>query len=239
MTEHTETHNVSRSKIHAAAVKAVKAVMALEGKRTQAYKALAEQVIAMRATFTYNGMPDWTGKGQETREAVANIYADAGVPTDSLSGIQSSIRSAIRNIYAERAKVDETFAADLKRLNVNPETNAERSARGSVNQTASATSTDDMMTSTFKVPKEVAAAATQFAAAVTTKDPVACVNTALSILKDASTYDVPADPTALLMALSAVQSTAQAWADSINETVQNRADDASKIPGAVPAEATA
>lgn len=104
----------TKDNVQAALVKSLKALIVSEGKRSVALKAIAGQVVALRASFTHEGRPDWTGKSDAYRTAISKVYADAGIPKDRLAGVQSTLRNYISTALREKAP-----AADLKALGLN------------------------------------------------------------------------------------------------------------------------
>lgn len=85
----------------------------LETKRFDTYVKLAKVIVQLRSKFQYNGKPDWAGKSQDYRNAASKIYEGAGVPPDSLMGIQSNVRYHIGNELRERLTADELTEAGL------------------------------------------------------------------------------------------------------------------------------
>lgn len=79
----------------------------LEQSRTHVLKDLAEIVVKLRAQHEHRGMPDWAGRSTEYRDVVAKMYRDAGVPEDSVSNIQASLRYHIGNELREQAPAEE------------------------------------------------------------------------------------------------------------------------------------
>lgn len=91
---------------------------------TECYKDLATVIVQLRGQFAHpklEGLKDWKGQSQECREAVAKIYETAGVPADSVSGIQAAIRYHIGNALRQVAP-----AEHMEKLGLDPRGPAER-----------------------------------------------------------------------------------------------------------------
>lgn len=91
---------------------------------TSCYRDLATVIVQLRGQFAHpklEGLKDWKGQSPECREAVAKIYETAGIPSDSVSSIQSAIRYHIGNALREVAP-----AEALDKLGLDPRGPAER-----------------------------------------------------------------------------------------------------------------
>src|SRR4051812_41816767 len=64
-----------------------------ETTKTILLRELARVVVDLRSLFsTEDGRADWAGRSYNYRETVARIYAEAGVPADSVETMQSALR---------------------------------------------------------------------------------------------------------------------------------------------------
>lgn len=83
--------------------------------RTAALKELAATVVKIRAKFTdpKTDTSDWAGKTAEYRAAISKLYADSGVPADSISSFQSNLRYHIGNALRDKLTEDELAKAGL------------------------------------------------------------------------------------------------------------------------------
>lgn len=75
----------------------------LERQRTSLMRQIADVVCDLRSKFlTATGTPDWAGRSREYRAAVARMYDQAGIPTDSTAGVQAALRYHIGNALRSR-----------------------------------------------------------------------------------------------------------------------------------------
>lgn len=87
----------------------------METSKTAVLKELARVVVQLRQEFhTEDGRTDWAGRSHPYREAIAKIYAEAGLPPDSLDGMQASLRYHIGNVLRDVAPPDELADLGLK-----------------------------------------------------------------------------------------------------------------------------
>jgi hypothetical protein len=87
----------------------------VESSKTAILKDLARVVVELRSRFhTDDGRTDWAGRSGPYREAVARIYSEAGVPTDSLDGMQAALRYHVGNVLREVAPAEELEDLGLK-----------------------------------------------------------------------------------------------------------------------------
>lgn len=111
------------------AIHALKHLIAADAKRTDALKAFAAKLVAIRQK-----LDDVAGTSQAYRDAAARIYAAAAIPTDAESSLQASIRYHIGNVLREVFTPAKLTAAGLS-----TETPLERAraarAGGATNQT--------------------------------------------------------------------------------------------------------
>lgn len=82
---------------------------------TEAYRRLAGVIVDLRKRFpnSKDTGPDWRGSTQAYRDAVATMYEQSGVPTDSASNMQAAIRYHIGNVLRERLTPEELTEAGL------------------------------------------------------------------------------------------------------------------------------
>lgn len=93
----------------------VKEYIEIEGHRTEVLRKLSLVAVALRSKFSdAGGKPDWAGRSNGYKEAVARIYREAGVPEDAVSGFQAALRYHIGNTLREFAPKAELKAAGLK-----------------------------------------------------------------------------------------------------------------------------
>lgn len=78
-------------------------------------RALAEALVSLRQSFTTtDGLPDWGGRTHAYRDAVAGIYASAGIPRDSADNtITSAVRYHVGNVLRETAPAEDLTALGL------------------------------------------------------------------------------------------------------------------------------
>lgn len=83
---------------------------------TDTYRKLAGVIVDLRKRFpnSKGTGPDWRGTTQEYRDAAGRMYEAAGVPADSLSGMQAAIRYHIGNVLRERLTEKELLDAGLQ-----------------------------------------------------------------------------------------------------------------------------
>lgn len=101
-------------KLTSAGVSTVKELTKLEASRTTLLQELALTLVLLRAKHTHQGKPDYAGRSAEYRAVAASIYEQAGVPADSASTIQASVRYHIGNVLRETFAEDKLTAAGLK-----------------------------------------------------------------------------------------------------------------------------
>lgn len=88
----------------------------VETSKTSILAELARVVVELRAHFTLqDGTTDWDGRSHGYREAIARVYRDAGIPADSLSTIQASIRYHVSNVLREVAPPEELEDKGLRK----------------------------------------------------------------------------------------------------------------------------
>lgn len=85
----------------------------LESRRTPLLQSIAKVVVDLRSRFLRNGEQDWAGRSAEYRAAVASMYADAGIPTDSVAGVQAALRYHIGNELRQRLNSEQLAQAGL------------------------------------------------------------------------------------------------------------------------------
>lgn len=86
-----------------------------EDSKTTLLRELARVIVELRGYFqTEDGRTDWAGRSFTYRETVARIYQDAGVPADSLEGMQSALRYHIGNVLRDHAPPQELEDLGLK-----------------------------------------------------------------------------------------------------------------------------
>lgn|GEM_PF-5028532 len=83
------------------------------GTRATLLRRLAELIVRLRGQYEFEGHTDWAGRGGEYREAIAGAYREAGVPQDTVDGLQAALRYHIGNVLREVAPPDELQAAGL------------------------------------------------------------------------------------------------------------------------------
>ena len=76
----------------------------IDESRTDVLRALAKVVVALRTRYrTPQGDTDWRGQSWEYRQAISEMYGNAGVPPDSESNIQAALRYHVGNLVREVA----------------------------------------------------------------------------------------------------------------------------------------
>lgn len=78
-------------------------------------KALAKVVVVLRQRYrTPEGDIDWAGRSWDYRQTVGQMYEKAGIPPDSQSNIQASLRYHVGNLLREVAPAPQLEAVGLK-----------------------------------------------------------------------------------------------------------------------------
>lgn len=113
------------------AIAALKSVINYDNKRTEALKKYANIVCEIR-----KAMGDIAGTSQAYRDVVAKIYEGAGIPADSASTIQASIRYHIGNQLRTVFTPEELQAAGLSELTPLEKARAQREAANTANAAA-------------------------------------------------------------------------------------------------------
>jgi hypothetical protein len=86
----------------------------LDETKTDVLRALAKVVVALRAHYrTPDGDVDWRGSSWDYRQTVGAMYVAAGIPPDSESNIQASLRYHVGNLLREVAPADQLAAVGL------------------------------------------------------------------------------------------------------------------------------
>lgn len=162
--------------LKANAVRVLHELSELETKRTDAFRDLAAFIVGIRAQTDHNGHPDWAGRSAAYREHIAQIYAEAEIPTDRASGFQSSLRYHISTILRRVAPADE-----LKALGLNPESVNER------RQLPARTAGDGTQPETDRKPASEVAGPGE----VTSENPVHLIESAVLAVQRANTLPMP------------------------------------------------
>ena len=85
-----------------------------EQKRTQLLHTIASVVVDIRSRFkSADGTPDWAGRSRDYRAAIAKMYSEAGIPADSVAGVQAALRYHIGNELRQRLTPEQLQAAGL------------------------------------------------------------------------------------------------------------------------------
>jgi hypothetical protein len=74
---------------------------------------LAGHVVELRSRFVWQDLPDWGGRSMGYRTAVYRAYRAAGVPSDSVAGLQANLRYHVGNVVREIAPAEELEAIGL------------------------------------------------------------------------------------------------------------------------------
>lgn len=94
-----------------------KAVTAAAPDRTRLLREVADLLVDLRALHTgTDGETDWAGKSYAYRDAVRDIYAGAGLPSEGSDSTKTALRYHIGNALRDRLSPDELEAAGLSRL---------------------------------------------------------------------------------------------------------------------------
>lgn len=106
---------LSDDEIRSAAVRHLRKATRLEPRyRSPEFRRVADLLVEMRSrTLNSDGSPDWSGHSFAYRDAVASIYASAGLPPDGQSSIKASIRYHVGNALRERVNAEELEDAGL------------------------------------------------------------------------------------------------------------------------------
>jgi hypothetical protein len=105
---------VSEEEVRAVAVELIRAYIAVGETTTEILRRLALCVIKLRSYYrTADGEVDWRGRSWEYRQAAEALYAEAGVPPDSASGIQSALRYHVGNYLRELVEPAQLAAVGL------------------------------------------------------------------------------------------------------------------------------
>ena len=97
---------------------------AVSDRSTEAVRAAAEAVVALRALHDWEGRPDWAGRSPDYRLAIETLYRQAGVVSDSQGGIQANLRYHIGNVVRKTAPI-----VDLEALGMNADGPSERTRK--------------------------------------------------------------------------------------------------------------
>jgi hypothetical protein len=89
---------------------------AAEGRTPAVMRQLAEEVIALRRLFAWDGLPDWGGRSPEYRDVIYRAYRSAGIPSDAIDGLQANLRYHVGNAIREVAP-----RSELEKLGMDPE----------------------------------------------------------------------------------------------------------------------
>lgn len=86
--------------------------------RTRAYRATADLLVELRTHFTNSdGEPDMRGTSFPYRDAVRDIYAEAGLTSDPNDPVKAALRYHVGNALRERLSADELVAYGLAKAN--------------------------------------------------------------------------------------------------------------------------
>jgi hypothetical protein len=86
----------------------------LDETKTDVLKALAKVVVALRSHFrTTEGDVDWSGRSWDYRQTVSAMYEASGIPPDSESNIQASLRYHVGNPLREVVPAEQLESAGL------------------------------------------------------------------------------------------------------------------------------
>lgn len=86
------------------------------GERTRILRHVAEILVDLRALFyTRDGEVDWTGKGRDYRESIANLYGEAGIAPDEARTVRAAVAYHVSNVLRERLTSE-----DLEHLGLRP-----------------------------------------------------------------------------------------------------------------------
>ena len=109
-----ESGSMSLGDLQECGAELVRALDHLEKTSTDILRDLAAVVVGARSQFfTSEGLPDWSGKTWEYRVFIRKMYASAGVPPDSESKIQNSVRYHVRKLVRQVAPERERLASGL------------------------------------------------------------------------------------------------------------------------------
>lgn len=89
---------------------------AAEGRTPTIMRQLADEVIALRRLFVWDGLPDWGGRSPEYRDVIYRAYRSAGIPSDAIDGLQANLRYHVGNAIREVAP-----RSELEKLGMDPE----------------------------------------------------------------------------------------------------------------------
>ena len=95
-------------------------------------KTAAQEILTLRECFTHRGLPDWTGRSPEYRDLIQRLYREAGVPSDSASDLQATLRYHVNNRLHEVAPAEHRAALGLKSEGTLTTTRAKRAAAASI-----------------------------------------------------------------------------------------------------------
>lgn len=84
------------------------------GRTPQVMRELARRVVELRSRFVWNGLPDWGGRSSDYRNAIYRAYREAGIPSDSVAGLQANLRYHVGNVVREVAPPDQLEAIGLR-----------------------------------------------------------------------------------------------------------------------------
>lgn len=76
-------------------------------------RAAAEAIVTLRRQFRHEGIPDWAGRSLEYRDVIERVYRQAGVPADSESGLQASLRYHVGNAVRQVAPPEDLTALGM------------------------------------------------------------------------------------------------------------------------------
>lgn len=94
-----------------------KALTADATERTRLLRTVADLLVDLRGLHTgADGLPDWRGKSFAYRDAVRDIYAGAGLSSESNDTTKTALRYHVGNALRERLSRDDLEAAGLLAL---------------------------------------------------------------------------------------------------------------------------
>lgn len=104
--------------------------------RPDGLREAAEALVEMRQHFATNdGEVDWRGRSWPYREAVSEVYASVGVPSEDLPSLQSAVRYHVGNVVRERLSASEVKDLGLMAAGPRERTREFRESRASLVKT--------------------------------------------------------------------------------------------------------
>ncbi len=195
-----------------AGVSLLRRFIEVDGQRTEVLRDLSRIVVGLRLQVQYNGKPDLAGRSPEYKGIVAAIYEEAGVPADSQSGMQSTLRYHIGNTLRDTASPAALTAAGIQTASPRAQQGARQAQPGGRGTKKAADQAASARRSSDAEPGTVAAEAQ---ALLHSGDPVNLVQQAVAMTQAAMVLPKPEDDTNLRLAVMTLLGVAQQFGEQL------------------------